>query len=295
MNEATGTQDGRVGERLLFLLGQDIQHSVSPPVWNGIFSEIGLPWSYELRDVAKEELPAVVEELRQDHVLGCNVTMPYKQWAVSQAEMHDHWVRRAGVCNWLTWQNGGLHSANTDAEGTAALLSETEPAELTLVLGAGGACGAVLAALQGRTQQVVIASRTLAKSDRQAARASEWIDDAMAVDWDGRMEVAGRADLIVNTTPIGMGGRPGSPLDDMVPNPELRVADAVYGRQRTDLEKQADEWGILFADGLAYLESQAMALVGQLGLDDVDPSIVGRHLERAVGRGSRRWTREPDE
>lgn len=291
MSDSTGTHDGRVSGRRLFLLGRDIQHSMSPPVWNGIFNEVDVPWSYELRDVEKEELPAILEELRQDDVLGCNVTMPYKQWAFSQAEVQDRWVRQAGVCNWLTWRNGRFHAANTDAKGTAALLMETEPAELTLVLGAGGACGAVLAALEGRTDQVVIASLTRAESDRQAARASGWIDDATAVDWGHRMDIARRADLIVNTTPIGMGGRPGSPLEDMVPNPALRVADVVYGRERTDLEKQADEWGVPFADGLAYLESQAMALMGQLGLDDVDPIIVGNHLERAVGRRSRWWTR----
>lgn len=278
-------------ERRLFLLGRDIQHSLSPLTWGGVFDELGLPWSYGLRDVEEYELPKVLDELREDAVLGCNVTMPYKQWAVGQVDERDQWVDRAGVCNWLSWQDGRLVSTNTDAEGTARLLSQTDRAELALLLGAGGAAGAALAGLDGRAEKVVVASRTRARAEEQAERASAWLQGISVVDWDDRMDVASRADLIINTTPIGMAGRPGSPLDDMTARDNLRIIDAVYGREPTDLDRQAAAWGAAYTDGLCYLSNQAISMRRLIGLEHVSAEVVERHLTRTVGRAPRRWSR----
>lgn len=279
-------------EKRLFLLGRDIQHSISPSVWGGVFTEFGLPWSYGLRDVEEHQLPAVLGELRDDVVLGCNVTMPYKQWAFGQSDERDQWVERAGVCNWLSWQDGSLVSTNTDAEGTAALLAETDGAQVAVVLGAGGAAGAALAALDGRADKVVVTSRTRARAEQQAERASRWLGDTSVVDWDDRMEVAARADLIIHTTPIGMGGRSGSPLEDMSPRHDLRIVDAVYGTERTDLDRQAEKWGVAFTDGLCYLLNQAVALRRVIGLEHIPADAVERHVVSTVGRTPQRWSQK---
>jgi shikimate dehydrogenase len=276
--------------RRMFLLGRDIQHSFSPKIWNGVFGENQLPWLYELRDIDETQLPGVLADLKDDAFLGCSVTMPYKQWAFSQAQERNRWVERAGVCNWLSLHEGRLVSANTDAEGTSKLLRETGPSELALVLGAGGAAGAVLAALESRVDRVVVTSRSRSRAECQAARVQPWLRGVSVVDWDDRMRVARDADLIVNATSVGMAGRPGTPLEDMKPREGLRILDAVYGAKPTDLERQADRWGARFADGLAFLEYQATVIPSLIGLDQVTSDIVRRHVEKAVGRVPRRWT-----
>ncbi len=276
--------------RRMFLLGRDIQHSSSPSIWNGVFREYGLSWVYDRRDIGEDELPGVLADLQNDTYLGCSVTMPYKQWAFAQAQERNRWVERAGVCNWLSRQDGRLVSANTDAAGTAKLLRETEPSELTLVLGAGGAAGAVLAALEGRAEHVVVTSRSRARAEAQADRVRPWLGQVSVVDWDERMTIAAKADLIANATSVGMAGRPGTPLNAMEPRANLRILDAVYGERPTDLERQADLWGARFADGLAFLEYQATIIPSLIGLEQVTPDIVRRHVENAVGRVPRRWT-----
>lgn len=274
-----------------FLIGKDIQHSLSPTIWQGVFTELGLAWTYGLRDVEVEELDAVLDELRNAQYVGANVTMPYKQWAYERADERDLWVERAGVCNWIAWRDGRWTSTNTDAQGCTALLSETEPVERALVLGAGGAAGAVLAALDGRASHVVVSARTRDKAERRAEHAATWLPAVTTVDWDDRIAAAAEADLIVNTTPIGMAQWPGSPLGDFVPSRDVRIMDAVYGRAPTVLETQADTWGVPFTCGIAFLEAQATALLSEFGVEHAPEGVVARQLSGAIGRDPRHWTR----
>jgi shikimate dehydrogenase len=278
----------------LYLLGRGIQHSQSPGMWNGVFRRLGLDWHYGLLDVGEDGLADALGHLRDPKVLGYNVTMPYKGWAYTHAAVRSRDAQRAEGCNWLRLLDGRLAGDNTDVQGARMLLAAIPHIDRVLLLGAGGTAAALLTALEGRADRVVVAGRTHRRAVELAARASAWLgpDAVTAVDWERRMTEAPRASLLVNTTPVGARDDR-SPLADMRPREDARVYDAVYRAGPTPLQLQAARWGLPLADGLAHLEAQAVALLPLLGLPTEHAELVRSSLAAASGREPHRW-RVPD-
>jgi shikimate dehydrogenase len=270
------------------LLGSGIQHSLSPPMWNSLFVELGLDWRYGLIDVPAEKLATALARLREPQVIGFNVTMPHKRWAHDVADRRSEDVRRAQVSNWLHVEDGEVVADNTDIAGARLLLDEVPAADVVLVLGAGGTAAALCVALEGRCERVMIANRTYERAQRLADRARAWLPDVRAVPWDDRAGVAAAAALLVNTTPLGMRDEQ-SPLPPLEPRDDVRIYDVVYAATPTPLLQQAAAWNAPVADGLAHLEAQAIALLPFLDIGSVDPDLIRRGLRAAAGRAPARW------
>src|SRR6266496_1785974 len=183
----------------LYLLGRGIQHSQSPGMWNGVFSELGLDWRYGLLDIEEDELPTALKGLEDPDVLGYNVTMPYKGWAFDNSAVRSRDVERARGCNWLRMQDGQLATDNTDVACARALLAAVPPSDQVLLLGAGRTAAAILTAIEGRAERVVVVNRTYRRAVELAERASSWLGHGVvtAAPWDERMTEAARASLIV--------------------------------------------------------------------------------------------------
>lgn len=277
-------------ERELFLLGEDIGHSLSPATWNGVFGELGLPWSYGLLDVGADGLDEALARLRDGRTWAYNVTAPHKAWAFDVATRPDDRAMRARVANWLRADGDDLVAANTDAEGAARLLNAAGPIRHALVMGAGGAAAAILVALQARTFSVTLANRTRARAEELAERARPWLPELRVIGWNERHDAAATADLIVNATSSGMADQPGSPLDALPAGQGLRVYDLVYGHGTTPLVRLARDARAPVADGLAHLEAQAVAMLPHMGLSPDLAARVRTHLARSAGREPLRWT-----
>jgi shikimate dehydrogenase len=280
----------------LYLLGRGIQHSLSPGTWNRVFRALGLAgWRYGLLDVDSDGLPAALAGLADPEVLGYNVTMPYKAWAFERSQVHSDDTRRARVGNWLHLRDGRLALANTDAEGARALLDAIPRSDRVLLLGAGGTAAALLCALRGRADRVVLANRTDARAVELGRRAASWpaAPAVGVVGWQDRQRAAAEAALLINTTSLGMRDER-SPLDDRLrPRADARIYDVVYRAGPTPLQRQAARWGLPLADGLAHLEAQAVALLPHLGLGAEHAGLVRASLEAAAGRAPHRWRVPP--
>jgi len=281
----------------LYLLGRGISHSLSPGLWNRVFAQLGLDgWHYGLLDTDEAGLPAARDRLADPDVLGFNVTMPYKAWAYQQAAVHNPDVQRAQVGNWLHRQDSQLALANTDVEGARMLLDLLPPAGSgrVLLLGAGGTAAALLVALEGRVERVALANRTHDRALALAQRAAAWLGpDTVAVhDWDARLREAPRADLIVNTTSIGMRDDRSPIPDDLRLRDGTHLYDLVYRPDGpTPMQRQATRWHLPFTDGLAHLEAQAVALLPHFGLpaDNHAATLVRASLTTAAARSPHRW------
>jgi shikimate dehydrogenase len=278
----------------LYLLGRGIQHSRSPGTWNRVFRRLGLDWRYGLLDVGEDGLAAALEQLKDPQVLGYNVTMPYKGWAFARSDAPSRDVERVRGCNWLRLRDGQLVSENTDVEGARTLLAAVPPVDRVLLLGAGGMAAAMLTALEGRVDHVVVANRTYQRAVDLAERASSWLGpgSVSAIPWERRMSEAPKASLLVNTTLLGMRDDR-SPLEEMQPRDGAMVYDAVYRAGPTPLQLQAGRWGLAMVDGLAHLEAQAVALLPLFGLPLDHADLVRSCLRAAAGREPHRW-RVPD-
>jgi shikimate dehydrogenase len=271
----------------LYLLGRGISHSLSPAMWNGVFAGLGMDARYGLLDVDDSGLEGAFARLHEPDVIGYNVTMPYKGWAYSRATVRSVDSARARGCNFIRARDGEVLAENTDVAGARALLDAIPHSERVLLLGAGGTAAAMLTALAGRADRVVLANRTAERAADLARRVSSWLN-VEPVDWGRRAWEANRATLVINTTSVGMRDE-NSPLEGVRLPEGSRVYDVVYRSDPTPLQRQAARWGLPLADGLAHLEAQAVALLPHFGLDPAQAPRVRASLAAAVGREPCRW------
>ncbi len=218
------------------LLGRKLGHSYSPQ----IHAQLG-DYSYSLFEREPEELE---DFLRHGEWQGLNVTIPYKKAVMPYCDALSDAAREIGSVNTLLRRSdGSLYGDNTDAYGFAYLLRESgiDPAgKKALVLGSGGAgvmaCWVLRKAL---AREVVVISRGGEHNYENLERHAD-------------------AELIVNTTPVGMFPQNGEAPLDLRRFPRCTgVADVIYNPARTALLLQAEELAIPRAGGLGMLVAQA--------------------------------------
>ena len=204
-------------------------------------------WTYELLDVAPEELHAAVEGLRAPDVAGANVTIPYKQSVMDQLDTVDAEALRARAVNTIVNADGRLTGYNTDirAIDAAIALTGVERRDLkAVILGAGGAARAAAVALEGA--HVTFVTRHPDSPDLPG-RTVGWGEAAAAT----RTREAG---LLINATPLGR--RDEMPLRPNALPKAGAVIDLVYITGGTPLIRKARSLGLPAVDGWEVLLSQ---------------------------------------
>lgn len=246
-----------------FVIGHPIAHSRSPIIHGHWLKSFGLAGSYERIDVPPESLAAFVSRLAEGAFRGGNVTIPHKEAVMGHLAAVTPEARRIGAVNTLAVEpDGRVRGHNTDGEGFAASLDgalgpDWERATRTvLVLGAGGAARAVVDALLRRgVARIVVLNRTRSRADEICAFDRERV---VALPWDSGPELSREADLLVNTTSLGMTGQPELSFGvDLLP-PGAAVADIVYVPLETGLLASARARGLRVVGGLGMLLHQAV-------------------------------------
>jgi shikimate dehydrogenase len=250
------------------VLGYPVAHSRSPAMHNAAFRALGLDWRYQHLPVPPELFDETVRALPRSGFRGANVTIPHKLAALAVADSASAVARAVGAANTLTFEDGSIAADNTDASGFVAALGESPRGLRALVLGAGGAARAVVWALaDAGAADVAIWNRT-------PERARELADA-----FGARAAAAPEpADLVVNTTSVGLDAESGLPLDAIEP-PRL-AADLVY---RADGDTPFGAWatraGARVVDGLEILVRQG-ALSFRRWTDREPPLDVMRSAAR---------------
>ncbi|WP_298964377.1 shikimate dehydrogenase [uncultured Roseibium sp.] len=242
--------------------GHPVAHSRSPLVHGYWLKKHGLAGSYDRIDVAPESAEAFFGDFAASGLVGANVTVPHKEVAARACDWLDEAAQSMGAANtlWLD-ANGRLCGANTDGLGFLGNLDQLAPGwdvsrESAVVLGAGGAARAIVWALLSRNfTRVHIVNRTLEKAK---VIAGEFGSKTTAHDWNSLGTLLGKTDLLVNTTSLGMAGKPPLKIDlNTLPRSAL-VTDIVYVPLQTSLLKRAAERGNPTVDGLGMLLHQAV-------------------------------------
>jgi shikimate dehydrogenase len=211
---------------------------------------------------------------------GVNLTVPHKEAACALVDTLDPAARHIGAVNLvLVGDDGKLHGRNTDAYGFSQnLLTSGFKAEggAALVLGAGGAARAVLAALiELGFGEIRIANRTLDRAEKLAREFATPTCKMTAILWRDAPQAMRGVSLLVNTTSLGMAGQPALELTlDFLPL-TATVTDIVYAPLQTDLLRRARQNGHPVVDGLGMLLHQARpAFAAFFGRDpDVTPEL----------------------
>ncbi len=244
-----------------FVIGHPVAHSRSPLIHGTWLAEHGLAGSYERVDVAPADLPAFVDGIRAGAFTGGNVTVPHKEAMLPLLDDVSEAARAVGAVN-TVWREGDrLCGDNTDVSGFLAHLDATVPGwdqrvGAALVLGAGGAARGIAFALKARgLGRILLVNRSRARADDLAEALGAPVE---AADWHERAGLVAAADLIVNTTALGMHGQPPLDLDLAGLRPGTIVDDIVYVPLKTPLLLEAERRGGIAVDGLGMLLHQAV-------------------------------------
>lgn len=261
------------------VIGDPIAHSKSPLVHRFWLEKLGVKADYRANHVKSEELAAYIEERRNDpEWRGCNVTIPHKVAIIDLVDDPGNVRESIGAMNTIVRQeNGTLVGTNTDAAGFFAPLANSDwNGAHAILIGAGGAARAVLFALkQAGISKVTVLARNSLKSSgvlmQSGLRGEVFPLDAKLPD----------ADLLINTSPLGMVGQP--PLDlDLSPLPdEALVYDIVYTPLETELLKVAKARNLETVDGLDMFIGQA-ALAFELFFGKTPPMEHDEELRKLL-------------
>lgn len=242
------------------IIGHPVSHSRSPKLHGHWLKTLGLPGAYGMEDVAPAEAPAFFRSLRQHGYVGANVTVPHKMTAMAAVDRIEPEALAVGAVNTLWHEGDVLVGGNTDIHGFIASLDEGAPGwdagrRRAVVLGAGGAARAVVYGLLRRGCTVALVNRTVPAAEAVAVHFSHGVS---AHGWPALPALLENCDLLVNTTSLGMAGKPPLPVAlDPLP-PDAVVCDAVYVPLETPLLAGARRRGNRAVDGLGMLLHQAV-------------------------------------
>ncbi len=225
-----------MGEKIYGLLGRRLGHSWSVPIHQALGCE-----DYRLIELEPEELGNF---LRREDIGGLNVTIPYKRDVMAFCDVIDEGAKAIGSVNTIVRREGKLYGYNTDIDGFLYMLRRADislAGKKVLILGSGGASlTAQAAARREGAREVVVVSRSGPDN------------------YENLPQRHGDAEVLVNTTPVGMWpDMAGRPVDLFVFPDMEAVADVIYNPGRTGLLLQAKKGGLRRTGGLPMLVAQA--------------------------------------
>jgi shikimate dehydrogenase len=250
--------------RRAFVLGHPISHSRSPKIHGHWLAEHRIDGRYDAIDVAPGTLREFLRAVRNGSFVGGNITVPLKEEALAAVDCLTEAAKAIGAVNTVWMQSGELWGDNTDAYGFAANLTERAPgwdtSKTALVTGAGGASRAIIRALlDAGIESINLLNRTL---ERAEALAELFGPKVSAAALSTINTVIADADLIINTSSMGMAGKgsaaDGIAIDFSRAKPSAIATDIVYVPLETAFLAGASYSSLKTVDGLGMLLHQAV-------------------------------------
>ncbi|KFI27918.1 shikimate dehydrogenase [Haematobacter massiliensis] len=250
------------GIPLAGVIGSPVEHSKSPVLHGHWLKTYGIRGFYIPMNVAQADLVEVIRSLPKAGFVGVNVTIPHKESALKLADLVTDRAALIGAANTLIFRRDGkIHADNTDGYGFIANLRQNAPlwdpkAGPAAVFGAGGAARAVIASL------IEVGVPEIRLSNRSKPRAEALRHDfgtrIVVHDWVQAGAMLEDCLTVVNTSSLGMVGKPELrvPLDAL--SPRALATDIVYTPLRTGFLLEAEARGCTVVDGLGMLLHQAV-------------------------------------
>ena len=244
------------------VIGDPIEHTMSPVMHNTAFSKLGLDYVYVAFRVKAAELSQAVAGMKALNITGLNVTIPHKVSIIPFLDKLDPLAEKIGAVNTVTNNDGVLTGANTDASGFLQALMDqgVDPAKKRVaILGAGGAARAICFSLAERGAELVILNRKLELdwAEKLAAEISGAFNKevpALELNEANLAATLGKSELLVNATSVGMIPNPDqTPVPASLLKPGMVVFDAVYNPIQTRLRREAEAIGAKTISGLDML------------------------------------------
>ena len=268
---------------IVAVLGHPISHSKSPQMHRYWLNKSKLNGDYIAIDVPPKHFSNTIKVLASVGLSGFNVTIPHKEAALTLADKVSTTADKIGSANTLTVaKNCDIYADNTDAYGfmenlRASSLNWDARSGPALILGAGGAARAVLFSLvEAGVPKIYLCNRTRARAEELMETSSLLID---VIDWEDKELWLPQITTLVNTTSLGMIGKPALDINISTLSKNALVADLIYSPLETDLLRAASKKGCQVVGGIGMLLHQGVP--GFEGWFGVRPN-VDEEIERLV-------------
>ncbi|WP_373526451.1 shikimate dehydrogenase [Nostoc sp.] len=283
--------------KLLGVIGHPVEHSLSPLMHNAAIAHLGLDYVYLPFPIAPENLEIAIAGFAAIDVVGFNVTIPHKQAIIPLLSEITPVAQAIGAVNTVSRQDNRWIGTNTDIEGFIAPLQTTYKQDwsqkVAVILGNGGAARAVVAGChQLGFAKIYVLGRN---AEKLQAFCDSWsnspIEENLQVGtWDELAKLIPQADLLVNTTPIGMYPKVNeSPLsgEEIANLPTGAIAyDLIYIPKPTQFLEQAEKQGAIAIDGLEMLVQQGVAALKiWLQQETIPVEVMRQTLREHLGLG----------
>ncbi|MBE9199719.1 MULTISPECIES: shikimate dehydrogenase [unclassified Nodularia (in: cyanobacteria)] len=281
--------------QLLGVIGHPVAHSLSPLMHNAALAQLGLDYIYLPFPIKPENLEIAIAGLAAINVVGFSVTIPHKQAIMPLLSEISPTARAIGAVNTVSRQNHQWVGTNTDIEGFMAPLQTTYQQDwsqkIAVILGHGGAARAVVAGCQQLGfAQIHVVGRNMQKL---AAFGNSWgnspLSEKLQVHlWDDLAQIIPHANLLVNTTPVGMypqvNQSPVNVEDMQKLSPGAIAYDLIYTPNPTQFLQQAQRQGLIAIDGLEMLVQQGVAALKiWLQRETVPVDVMRQALRQHLG------------
>lgn len=268
--------DTRVSGRtkLTGLIGNPMEHTVSPVLQNSLFSMMGIDGIYIPIRVPGGKLEEALRGLSACGFSGLNVTIPYKEEILQYLDEISEEAVLLGAANTIRFSDGKLYGYNTDGEGFMRAFTEQTGENFkdknVCIIGAGGTARALSVKIAAAgAERITIINRTPERAQELSNNAGRLLRERglikttltpLASESGDAAEELEKCDIIINTTPAGMYPNTDcSPLkDDFRFRSEQTVYDVIYNPAETKLLAQAKKYGCRTANGAAMLFYQGV-------------------------------------
>ncbi|HJD97435.1 shikimate dehydrogenase [Mailhella massiliensis] len=271
----------------LAVIGDPIEHSLSPVIQQAMLDELGIACTYERILVGAGSVAAWLPIAPDLNLAGFNATMPHKTDLVPLMDSLSDDARMYRSVNTVVIREGRFHGHNTDGEGFLRSLLDAGMEyrdRRVVVYGAGGAARSVVLKLTASgAQSVTVCCRTPGKAEELASHSPRI---RLCSFTEKACEAAlAEAGLFINCTPLGMQGVSAQFEDfyflDMLP-PSAPVYDLIYRPLKTRLLEEAEKRGHVAVNGLGMLIHQAILALEQFSSRPLDAGLMKKAVMKRL-------------
>tara|TARA_B100000780_G_scaffold248603_1_gene193990 strand:- start:2380 stop:3177 length:798 start_codon:yes stop_codon:yes gene_type:complete len=254
------------------VIGNPIEHSLSPKLHNYWIKKNNLKASYEKKHLEENEIPKLILDLREEKIHGLNVTIPYKKKIIPFVDILSDEAKESQSVNTIYKNKDKIIGDNTDIEGFKIGLEATDQnieGKIALILGAGGVVSSIIIALKKmQIAKIYLSNRTRLK----ALEIKELFPEVEIIEWSKIVNF----DIIINATSIGLKEGDEINIDYKNNSQNKFFYDVIYNPKETFFLKKAKSFGAQIENGkmMFIYQAQKAFLIWHNILPAVDEETV---------------------
>ena len=239
--------------KIYSVIGNPIEHSLSPKIHNYWFKENGIEAKYEKQSLLDSQLEDFVKKIKNKEIYGANVTVPFKEKIIPFMDKLTYEASEANSVNTIYLYENNVVGHNTDIFGFYFSIKSKNinfKNKNALILGSGGVTPSIIIGLKKLGfKKITISNRTKDK----AIKLKKKFDFLEVLDW-GKTK---KANIIINSTSLGLKENDNINLDQFIFDPDSFFYDVIYNPKETNFLKNAKSKGFLVQNGLMMFVYQA--------------------------------------